>query len=139
VGEPEHVDPHVLELLIGAQIVPVVAPVGVGADGQTYNINADTAAGAIAGALNASRLLMLTDVAGVLDESKTLIPEMTVAEARAGIEAGWISGGMIPKIETCIYAIEKGVKAAVIVDGRVPHAVLIELFTEGGAGTLIRP
>lgn len=139
VGEPEHVDPHVLELLIGAQIVPVVAPVGVGVDGQTYNINADTAAGAIAGALNASRLLMLTDVAGVLDESKKLIPEMTVAEARAGIEAGWISGGMIPKIETCIYAIEKGVKAAVIVDGRVPHAVLIELFTEGGAGTLIRP
>jgi acetylglutamate kinase len=139
VGEPEHVDPHVLELLIGAQIVPVVAPVGVGPDGQTYNINADTAAGAIAGALNASRLLMLTDVAGVLDQNKKLIPEMTVAEARAGIEAGWISGGMIPKIETCIYAIEKGVKAAVIVDGRVPHAVLIELFTEGGAGTLIRP
>ena len=139
VGEPERVDPHVLELLIGAQIVPVVAPVGVGEDGQTYNINADTAAGAIAGALNASRLLMLTDVAGVLGEDKQLIPEMTVAEARAGIAAGWISGGMIPKIETCIYAIEQGVKGAVIVDGRVPHAVLIELFTEGGAGTLIRP
>jgi acetylglutamate kinase len=139
VGEPDTVDPHVLDLLIGAQIVPVVAPVGVGPDGQTYNINADTAAGAIAGALNASRLLMLTDVAGVLDENKQLITDMTVAEARAGIAAGWISGGMIPKIETCIYAIEKGVKAAVIVDGRVPHAVLIELFTEGGAGTLIRP
>jgi acetylglutamate kinase len=139
VGEPDTVDPHVLDLLIGAQIVPVVAPVRVGPDGQTYNINADTAAGAIAGALNASRLLMLTDVAGVLDENKQLITDMTVAEARAGIAAGWISGGMIPKIETCIYAIEKGVKAAVIVDGRVPHAVLIELFTEGGAGTLIRP
>ncbi|ONG58753.1 acetylglutamate kinase [Pseudoroseomonas deserti] len=139
VGEPEHVDPQVLELLIAADIVPVVAPVGVGADGQTYNINADTAAGAIAGALNASRLLMLTDVPGVLDAEKKLIPEMTVAEARAGIAAGWISGGMIPKIETCIYAIEQGVKGAVIVDGRVPHAVLIELFTDGGAGTLIRP
>jgi acetylglutamate kinase len=139
VGEPEHVDPQVLELLIAADIVPVVAPVGVGSDGQTYNINADTAAGAIAGALSASRLLMLTDVPGVLDADKTLIPEMTVAEARAGIAAGWISGGMIPKIETCIYAIEQGVKGAVIVDGRVPHAVLIELFTDGGAGTLIRP
>lgn len=139
VGEPEHVDPHVLELLIAADIVPVIAPVGVSAEGQTYNINADTAAGAIAGALNASRLLMLTDVAGVLDAEKRLIPEMTVAEVRAGIEAGWISGGMIPKVETCIYAIERGVKGAVIVDGRVPHAVLIELFTNGGAGTLIRP
>jgi acetylglutamate kinase len=139
VGEPDRVDPHVLQLLIGADIVPVVAPVGVGDDGQTYNINADTAAGAIAGALNASRLLMLTDVPGVLDADKKLIPEMSVAEARAGIAAGWISGGMIPKIETCIYAIEQGVKGAVIVDGRVPHAVLIELFTDGGAGTLIRP
>ncbi|MCI0753353.1 acetylglutamate kinase [Teichococcus vastitatis] len=139
VGEPEHVDPRVLELLIAADIVPVVAPVGASADGQTYNINADTAAGAIAGALNASRLLMLTDVPGVLGPDKVLIPEMTVADARSGIEAGWISGGMIPKIETCIYAIERGVKGAVIVDGRVPHAVLIELFTNGGAGTLIRP
>ncbi|KAA2215147.1 acetylglutamate kinase [Teichococcus oryzae] len=139
VGEPEYVDPQVLELLIAADIVPVIAPVGASADGQTYNINADTAAGAIAGALSASRLLMLTDVPGVLDPAKTLIPEMTVAEAKAGIEAGWISGGMIPKVETCIYAIEQGVKGAVIVDGRVPHAVLIELFTNGGAGTLIRP
>ncbi|MXP63945.1 acetylglutamate kinase [Roseomonas sp. M0104] len=139
VGEPEYVDPQVVELLIAADIVPVIAPVGVGADGQTYNINADTAAGAIAGALNASRLLMLTDVPGVLDAGRTLIPEMTVAEARAGIAEGWISGGMIPKVETCIYAIEQGVKGAVIVDGRVPHAVLIELFTNGGAGTLIRP
>ncbi|MCQ4158724.1 acetylglutamate kinase [Roseomonas sp. GC11] len=139
VGEPEHVDPQVLELLIAADIVPVVAPVGVGADGQTYNINADTAAGAIAGALSASRLLMLTDVPGVLDADKKLIPEMTVAQAKAGIAEGWISGGMIPKIETCIYAIEQGVKGAVIVDGRVPHAVLIELFTDGGAGTLIVP
>ena len=139
VGEPESVNPKVLQLLIGADIVPVVAPVGVGADGQTYNINADTAAGAIAGALNAERLLMLTDVAGVLDPEKRLIPEMTVAEVKAGIAAGWIAGGMIPKVETCIYAIERGVKGAVILDGRVPHAILAELFTDAGPGTLIRP
>ncbi|MBW8270777.1 acetylglutamate kinase [Caldovatus aquaticus] len=139
VGEPERVDTRVLELMIGADIVPVVAPVGVGEDGQTYNINADTAAGAIAGALKAERLLLLTDVPGVLGRDGALVPEMTVAEARAGIAAGWISGGMIPKVETCIYAIERGVKGAVILDGRVPHAVLVELFTDSGAGTLIRP
>jgi acetylglutamate kinase len=139
VGEPECVDTRVLRLLIGADIVPVVAPVGIGADGQTYNINADTVAGAIAGALGAERLLMLTDVRGVMDGSGQIVPEMTVAEVRAGIAAGWISGGMIPKVETCIYAIEQGVKGAVILDGRVPHAVLRELFTDGGAGTLIKP
>ncbi len=139
VGEPERIDTKVLKLMIGADIVPVVAPVGVGMDGQTYNINADTVAGAIAGALNAERLLVLTDVRGVLDANGTFIPEMTVAEVKAGIAAGWISGGMIPKVETCIYAIEKGVKGAVILDGRVPHAVLHELFTDGGAGTLIKP
>jgi acetylglutamate kinase len=137
VGEPEAVDARVLKLLIGADIVPVVAPVGVGADGQTYNINADTVAGAIAGALDAERLLMLTDVPGVLGEDGRLIPEMSVAEVQAGIAAGWISGGMIPKVETCIYAIERGVKGAVILDGRVPHAVLRELFIEQGFGTLI--
>jgi acetylglutamate kinase len=139
VGEPESIDPRVLKLLIGADIVPVVAPVGVGADGQTYNINADTVAGAIAGALKAERMLMLTDVRGVLDTAGALIPEMTVAQAKQGIADGWISGGMIPKVETCIYAVEQGVKGAVILDGRVPHAVLLELFTDGGAGTLIRP
>ena len=139
VGEPEHVDTRVLELLISADIIPVVAPVGVGADGQTYNINADTVSGAIAGALEAERMLMLTDVAGVLDAEKRFIPEMTVAEARRGIADGWIAGGMIPKVETCIYAVERGVKGAVILDGRVPHAVLRELFTDGGAGTLIKP
>jgi acetylglutamate kinase len=139
VGEPEHINPRVLELMIGADIVPVVAPVGVGADGQTYNINADTVAGAIAGALSAERLLMLTDVRGVLGPDGNFIPEMTVAEVKKGIADGWISGGMIPKVETCIYAVEKGVKGAVILDGRVPHAVLRELFTDGGAGTLIRP
>ena len=139
VGEPEVIDTRVLELLIGADIVPVVAPVGVGADGQTYNINADTVAGAVAGALRAERLLLLTDVRGVLGPDGALIPEMTVAEVRAGIAAGWISGGMIPKVETCIYAIEKGVKGVVILDGRVPHAVLRELLTDHGAGTLIKP
>jgi acetylglutamate kinase len=139
VGEPEYVNPKVLKLLIGADIVPVVAPVGVGADGHTYNINADTVAGAVAGALEAERLLMLTDVPGVLDPEKRLIPEMTVAEVKQGIADGWISGGMIPKVETCIYAVERGVKGAVILDGRVPHAVLRELFTDNGAGTLIRP
>lgn len=139
VGEPESINPRVLQLMIGADIVPVVAPVGAGADGQTYNINADTVAGAIAGALSAERLLMLTDVRGVLGPDGKLIPEMTVAEVKQGIADGWISGGMIPKVETCIYAVEKGVKGAVILDGRVPHAVLRELFTDGGAGTLIRP
>jgi acetylglutamate kinase len=116
----------------------VIAPVGVGPDGQTYNINADTVAGAIAGALGAERMLMLTDVPGVLNEKKELIAEMTVGEVRAGIANGMISGGMIPKVETCIYAIERGLKGAVILDGRTPHAVLRELFTDGGAGTLIR-
>jgi acetylglutamate kinase len=138
VGEPESVDTRVLDLLIGASIVPVVAPVGVGADGQTYNINADTVAGAIAGALGAERLLMMTDVVGVLDRDGKLVPELTVDEVRAGIEAGWISGGMIPKVETCVAAVRGGVKGAVILDGRVPHAVLRELFTNQGAGTLIR-
>jgi len=139
VGEPERVDTRVLRLLIGADIIPVIAPVGVGVDGQTYNINADTVSGAVAGALAAERMLMLTDVPGVMDANRNFISEMTVAEARAGIEAGWIAGGMIPKVETCIYAVEQGVKGAVILDGRVPHAVLRELFTDGGAGTLIKP
>lgn len=139
VGEPEGVDTRVLKLLIGADIIPVIAPIGVGTDGQTYNINGDTVAGAVAGALAAERMLMLTDVPGVMDANKNFISEMTVAEARAGIAAGWIAGGMIPKVETCIYAVEQGVKGAVILDGRVPHAVLRELFTVGGAGTLIKP
>jgi acetylglutamate kinase len=139
VGEPEHVDTRVLKLLIGADIIPVIAPVGVGADGQTYNINADTVAGAVAGALEAERLLMLTDVAGVRGAEGQFLSEMTVGEVRAGIAAGWIAGGMIPKVETCIYALERGVKGAVILDGRNPHAVLRELLTAEGAGTLIRP
>jgi len=119
--------------------VPVIAPVGVGEDGQTYNINADTVAGAVAGALGATRLLMLTDVPGVLDENKRLIPELSLADVEAGIASGMISGGMIPKVENCVDAVRKGAKGAVILDGRVPHACLLELFTEAGPGTIIRP
>ncbi|MCS6922238.1 MAG: acetylglutamate kinase [Elioraea sp.] len=138
VGEPEAIDTRVLEALRGAEIVPVIAPVGLGPDGKTYNINADTVAGAIAGALKAKRLLMLTDVPGVLDKDKKLIPELTAAEAEQLIADGTISGGMIPKVEHCLAAVRAGAEAAVIVDGRVPHAILLELFTEQGAGTLIR-
>ncbi|CAH2600033.1 Acetylglutamate kinase [Rhodovastum atsumiense] len=138
VGEPERVDVRVIHALTGAGLIPVIAPVGVGADGQTYNINADTVAGAIAGALGATRLLMLTDVPGVLDGEKKLIPEMTVAEVEAGIASGMISGGMIPKVECCTGAVRAGTKGAVILDGRHPHACLLELFTEGGIGTIIR-
>jgi acetylglutamate kinase len=138
VGEPEHVDVRVIHALTGAGLIPVIAPVGVGAQGQTYNINADTVAGAVAGALGATRLLMLTDVPGVLDADKKLIPELTVAAAQAGIRDGVITGGMIPKVENCMQAVAQGVKGAVILDGRQPHACLLELFTEGGIGTLIR-
>ena len=139
VGEPEHVDVRVIHALTGAGLIPVIAPVGMGADGQTYNINADTVAGAVAGALGAMRLLMLTDVPGVLDTEKRLIPEMTVAEVHAAIVSGVISGGMIPKVQTCVEAVKLGVKGAVILDGRQKHACLLELFTEGGGGTIIRP
>jgi acetylglutamate kinase len=138
VGEPEHVDVRVIHALTGAGLIPVIAPVGMGADGQTYNINADTVAGAIAGALGATRLLMLTDVAGVLDAGRNLIPEMTVADVNAGIAGGVITGGMIPKVECCVAAVRAGAKGAVILDGRQPHACLLELFTEGGIGTIIR-
>lgn len=138
VGEPEHVDVRVIHALTGAGLIPVIAPVGVGEDGQTYNINADTVAGAIAGALGARRLLMLTDVAGVLDRERNLVPEMTVADVQARIADGTITGGMIPKVENCVDAVRKGVKGAVILDGRMPHACLLELFKDGGIGTLIR-
>jgi acetylglutamate kinase len=138
VGEPEHVDPRVIHALTGAGLVPVIAPVGVDANGQTFNINADSVAGAIAGALQATRLLMLTDVAGVLDENKQLIPDMTIADVERGIASGMISGGMIPKVENCVEAVRNGARGAVILDGRVPHACLLELFTEAGPGTLIR-
>ena len=138
VGEPVEIDVRVIHALTGGGLIPVIAPVGLGLDGQTYNINADTVAGAIAGALQATRLLMLTDVAGVLDGEQKLIGEMTVAEVQAGIASGMISGGMIPKVETCIHAVRNGARGAVILDGRVPHACLLELFTDAGPGTIIR-
>ena len=138
VGEPAEINPEILQLFQETEVIPVVAPIGVGSSGETYNINADTAAGAIAAATSACRLLMLTDVPGVLDKSKNLIPEMTAAQARAMIADGTIAGGMIPKVETCLDAVDKGVQAAVILDGRVPHAILLELFTPHGVGTLIK-
>ena len=138
VGEPDKVDARVLENLLGREVIPVLAPVANGVDGNTYNVNADTFAGAIAGALKAKRLLLLTDVPGVLDKNKNLIKELTVNQIRELIADGTISGGMIPKVETCIYAIEAGVEGVVILDGKVPHSVLLELLTDHGAGTLIR-
>ena len=129
---------RVIHALTGGGLVPVIAPVGVGEDGQTYNINADTVAAAVAGALNATRLLMLTDVPGVLDKDKRLIPDLTVAQAREAIADGTITGGMIPKVENCVDAVRQGVRGAVILDGRTPHACLLELFTEGGTGTIVR-
>jgi len=137
VGEPEKVDTTVLKQILGRELIPVLAPVAAAANGGTFNVNADTFAGAIAGALNAKRLLLLTDVPGVLDKSKTLIKELSVDDARRLIADGTISGGMIPKVETCIDALDQGVEGVVILDGKVPHAVLLELFTELGAGTLI--
>lgn len=139
VGEPVEVDRTLLDLLARSEMIPVIAPVAPGRDGHTYNINADIFAGAIAGALTATRLLFLTDVPGVLDKEGKLIDELTVAEARALIADGTIHGGMIPKVETCIEAIERGVEGVVILNGKTPHAVLLEIFTEHGAGTLIVP
>jgi acetylglutamate kinase len=138
VGEPAHIDTRVIEALNAARLIPVVAPIGVGAAGETFNINADTSAGAIAAALGATRMLMLTDVPGVLDGDGKLITELTVSEAEALIRDGTVSGGMIPKVETCINAVLGGAEAAVIMDGRVPHALLVELFTEHGIGTFIK-
>ncbi len=137
VGEPETVDTTVLTEILGRKLIPVLAPVAAAANGGTFNVNADTFAGAIAGALKAKRLLLLTDVPGVLDKSKQVIKELSVDDARRLIADGTISGGMIPKVETCIDALERGVEGVVILNGTVPHAVLLELFTELGAGTLI--
>ena len=137
VGEPERVDADVLRMIMNSDLIPVVAPIGVDPRGQTYNINADTVAGAVAGAIAAERLILLTDVEGVLDREGKVVPHLKVAEARQMMADGTISGGMIPKIETAIDAVEKGVRAAVILDGRIPHVLLLELFTEHGAGTLI--
>jgi acetylglutamate kinase len=137
VGEPSKVDVTVLNQILGRELIPVLAPVAASAEGGTFNVNADTFAGAIAGALKAKRLLLLTDVPGVLDKSKSLIKELSVDDARRLIADGTISGGMIPKVETCIYALEAGVEGVVILDGKVEHAVLLELLTDLGAGTLI--
>jgi len=139
VGEPASVNPAVLDMVAREELIPVIAPVAPGADGETYNVNADTFAGAIAGAMHATRLLFLTDVPGVLGKDRQLIKQLSVAEARALIADGTISGGMIPKVETCIDALGRGVEGVVIVNGRTPHAVLLEIFTEHGAGTLITP
>lgn len=137
VGDPSRVDTTVLDQVLGRELIPVLAPVAQGNDGATYNVNADTFAGAIAGALKAKRLLLLTDVPGVLDKDKKLIKELSVDAIRELIADGTITGGMIPKVETCIYALEQGVEGVVILDGKVPHSVLLELLTDHGAGTLI--
>jgi len=137
VGEPSKIDPTIIHTASAAGMIPVIAPIGVGEDGCTYNINADTMAGAIAAELGAARLFLLTDVPGVLDKNKNLIKQLKIDEIHALIADGTITGGMIPKVETCIYAVERGVEGVVILDGKIPHAVLIELLTDGGAGTLI--
>ncbi|MEP0522036.1 MAG: acetylglutamate kinase [Hyphomicrobiales bacterium] len=139
VGEPVHVDSTVIDMLTHSKLIPVIAPVAPGESGETYNINADTVAGAVAGALSARRLLFLTDVPGVLDKQGNLIKQLTVSEAKALIADGTVSGGMIPKVETCIDALTQGVSGVVILNGKTEHAVLLELFTEHGAGTLIVP
>ena len=137
VGEPDKINAEVIQAIMKSELIPVIAPIGAGPKGETYNINADTVAGAVAGAMKAERMILLTDVEGVLDGDGKLIPKLSIADARKLIAGGTISGGMIPKIETAIEAVEGGVKAAVILDGRIPHVLLLELFTEHGAGTLI--
>ena len=137
VGEPKHVDRTVIDTISGAGMIPVVAPIGVGADGHTYNINADTMAGAVAAALGATRLFLLTDVAGVLDKTGELLADLDPGQIETLRGNGTITGGMIPKLETCVNAVKGGVGAAVILDGRVPHAMLVEIFTARGAGTLV--
>ena len=138
VGKPSNIDNKVLDALMQGGLIPVVAPLGLGEDGQTYNINADTVAGAISSSLGAKRMLMLTDVPGVLEKDGSLIKELSSKQAKNLIKKGIVTSGMIPKLETCIEAVESGTDAAVILDGRAPHAVLMELFTEHGGGTLIR-
>jgi len=138
VGTPVGVDRRIIDTMSAAGIIPVIAPIAIGTDGHTYNINADTMAGAIAAALGAERLFMLTDVVGVLDKDKQLVTDLDPAGVARLRADGTISGGMIPKLETCVHAVESGVGAAVILDGRVPHAMLLEIFTDRGAGTLVR-
>jgi acetylglutamate kinase len=138
VGEPAKIDTTVIDTICAAGMIPVIAPIGVGEDGETYNINADTMAGSIAAALGAARLFLLTDVPGVLDKAGNLLTDLTPADIARLAEDGTISGGMIPKLETCVHAVEAGCEATVVLDGRVPHAMLLEIFTQRGAGTLIR-
>jgi len=138
VGDPLEVNPHIVEVISKSDLIPVVAPVAISREGETLNINADTFASALAARMQAKRLLLLTDVSGVLDENKKLVPSLTIDEARAMIKSGAISGGMIPKIEGCIEVVEAGVEGVVVIDGRVPHCVLLELFTEHGVGTLVK-
>jgi acetylglutamate kinase len=137
VGEPTHVNPEVLRVFARSDLIPVIAPIGVGPQGETFNINADTAAGAVARAIGARKLLMLTDVTGVLDSKGELVSQMTVSEARAMMTQGAVTGGMIPKLETCLEAVEGGIPESHILDGRVPHVLLLEIFTEHGTGTMI--
>jgi acetylglutamate kinase len=137
VGEPVRINTRAIEALAKSDLIPVISPIGVGEDGHTYNLNADTAAGAVAGALAASKLIMLTDVRGVLDKAKRLIPRLSPAEASRLIADGTVTGGMIPKVETCLYAVAEGAGAAHILDGTVPHVLLLEIFTEHGVGTMI--
>ena len=138
VGEPETIDTSVIQTVSAAGMIPVIAPIAPGVDGATYNINADTMAGALASALGAARLFLLTDVAGVLDSEKQLVTDLQPHDIARLKDEGTISGGMIPKLDTCIHAVEAGCEAAVVLDGRVPHAMLLEIFTSRGAGTLIR-
>jgi acetylglutamate kinase len=137
VGDPAEVNPHIVDVISGSDLIPVIAPVGISREGETLNINADTFASALAARMKAKRLLLLTDVAGVLDQSKTLIEQLSIEDARRLIREGVITDGMIPKVEGCIEVVEAGVEAVVILDGRVPHCVLLELFTEHGVGTLV--
>jgi acetylglutamate kinase len=137
VGDPAEVNPHIVEVISGSDLIPVIAPVGISREGETLNINADTFASALAARMKAKRLLLLTDVAGVLDKEGRLIERLSIDQARKLIREGIITGGMIPKIEGCIEVVEAGVEAVVVLDGRVPHCVLLELFTEHGVGTLV--
>jgi acetylglutamate kinase len=137
VGDPAEVNPHIVEVIAGSDLIPVIAPVAISREGETLNVNADTFASALAARMKAMRLLLLTDVAGVLDKSGTLLDRLSIEEARKLIREGTITGGMIPKVEGCIEVVEAGVEAVVIIDGRVPHCVLLELFTEHGVGTLV--
>jgi acetylglutamate kinase len=138
VGEPAEINPHVLNVFAESDLIPVIAPVAFSREGETLNINADTFASALAARMKAKRLLLLTDVAGVLDRDRRLIEQLSIADARALIREGTISGGMIPKVEGCIEVVEAGVEGVVILDGRVPHCVLLELYTRHGVGTLVK-